>query len=161
RLVAQKQFPEALVIELLTEGTSSRWKEFAGLELLEGLSWLVLDSCKMNEAHVRTLAEAPRLGNLRDLGVRHSPGPGRAPLAALAGSPHLAKLTGLDFRGYPLSHEAMELLTWESPWKLTSLSLDGTALHDYAMGLLLEAPWLPGLTSLSVHDCMVYDESVQ
>jgi uncharacterized protein (TIGR02996 family) len=165
RGIAGMEFPNRLVTDLLTEGTSSRWTEFAEMECLECLTGLVLGGSKMSEADVRTLAASPRLRELRRLGIRsvgnRTRGLTREGMAALVESPHLAKLTGLDFASSPLDHEAMELLTKGSPWKLTSLNLDGTALHDYTMGLLLEAPWLAGLTELSVHGCMIYDEQVQ
>jgi len=163
---AQEHFTPALVTELHAEGTTSRWKGLFKLSLLEDLTGLVLGGCKMSEADVQTLAASPRLHNLRHLAVCGAASPYRGleriGMTALIESPHLRRLTGLNFCNYPLNHAAVELLTKQTPWPaLTSLNLDTTPLHDYTLGLLLKAPWKPQLTDLSVFRSVIHDEAVQ
>jgi uncharacterized protein (TIGR02996 family) len=163
---AQEWFTPALVTDLRAEGTTSRWNDLIDLPLLEGLAGFVISKGKTTTADVQALARSPRLANLRRLGIHGERlaarnGMDKAGMTALIESPHLKRLTGVDFAGKSLDHEAMELLTKEAPWKLTSLNLDGTALHDYTLGLLLEAPWLPGLTWLSVYAAIWIDEAVR
>jgi uncharacterized protein (TIGR02996 family) len=157
---AQEWFAPALVTDLRAEGTTSRWRQLLSLPLLEELSGLVLSGSKMKETDVVTLAECPRLAGLRHLGVRdgfsHSPDrwlsqPG---MAALVESPHLRGLTRLDFRRFPLGHEAERLLMKGSRWRLTSLNLDGTMNPR-----LCEATWLPELKELSLYACMAWQET--
>jgi uncharacterized protein (TIGR02996 family) len=152
---AEEWFTPALVTEMVADGTTSTWKRFVALPLLEGLTGLILSGCKMSEADVQALAASPRLANLRHLAIRDSGslyrGLGEVGMTALIESPHLRRLTGLDFRIFPLGSQAVELLATRSPWpRLTSLNLDNTKLSGNTLRLLLEAPWKARLTELSL-----------
>jgi uncharacterized protein (TIGR02996 family) len=158
-------FPRGFVLGLELDGTSSRWQQLFALPLLAGLQRLSIDHSKLRDDGVAILAASPQLAGLTDLAVQDggsfSKGLTDRGVRAILDSPHLQRLNRLDFRLNSLDADAVRLLTSRTPGRgLLRLRLDWTSLRGKLLDCFLEAPWLEGLTELSLYNCLKSEAAV-